>query len=121
MRLSGRVALVTGATGGIGAAVIRRLAAEGAAVAVTDLDAGACEAAAQELTRTGARAIGLGLDVSDEAAWAGVVAAVTERLGGLAVLVNNAGIGEMGTVETETLETWERVVAVTQRETLSAS
>lgn len=110
-RLAGRAALVTGATGGIGEAVVRRLAAEGAAVVVTDLDADRCEKLAEEV---GGGALGLALDVSDESAWQEVVTRATAALGGLAVLVNNAGIAAMGTVETETKETWDQVLAVTQ-------
>jgi NAD(P)-dependent dehydrogenase (short-subunit alcohol dehydrogenase family) len=107
MRLSGTVALVTGATGGIGEAITRRLAAEGARVVVTDVDASRCEALAAELPD----AVGLALDVTSEAAWQATVA----QLDRLTVLVNNAGIGEPATVETETLESWEKVIAVSQR------
>ncbi|GAB3890789.1 glucose 1-dehydrogenase [Kibdelosporangium lantanae] len=107
MRLLGQVALVTGATGGIGEAITRRLAAEGARVVVTDIDAQRCEDLAAELPG----ALGLPLDVTSEDAWEAVVA----QAGGLTVLVNNAGIGEPTTVATETQESWERVTAVSQR------
>ncbi|MER6081030.1 glucose 1-dehydrogenase [Streptomyces sp. NPDC001833] len=110
-RLGGRVALVTGATGGIGDAVVRRFAAEGATVVVTDVDAERCEKLAEEV---GGGAVGLALDVTDESAWEAVVDRVTGRLGSLSVLVNNAGIAAMRTVETETLESWDQVIAVTQ-------
>ncbi|MET7477412.1 SDR family NAD(P)-dependent oxidoreductase [Streptomyces sp. NPDC005648] len=110
-RMAGRTALVTGATGGIGDAVVRRLAAEGAAVVVTDLDADRCEKLAEEV---GGGALGLALDVSDEAAWQEVVAEVSARRGELSVLVNNAGIASMNTVVTETMESWEQVLGVTQ-------
>lgn len=113
-RLSGQIALVTGATGGIGHAVSHRLAADGATVVVTDVDAGRCDDLAKELTSKGARALGLALDVSDEEAWRGAVERVVAELGGLSVLVNNAGIAEMRTVETETQESWDKVIAVTQ-------
>jgi NAD(P)-dependent dehydrogenase (short-subunit alcohol dehydrogenase family) len=115
MRLTGRVALVTGATGGIGAATARRLAAEGAAVVVTDLDADRCAALSQELRDVGGRAEPRALDVADERAWERVVADVVYALGGLHVLVNNAGIGHFTTVESETMETWQQVEAVTSR------
>ncbi|MEV6235554.1 glucose 1-dehydrogenase [Lentzea sp. NPDC051838] len=107
MRLPGKVTLVTGATGGIGEAISRRLAAEGARVVVTDVDAERCEALAAELPD----ALGLALDVTSEEAWQSVVA----EIGRVDVLVNNAGIGEPWTVETETMETWEKVIAVSQR------
>ncbi|MGW3934725.1 SDR family NAD(P)-dependent oxidoreductase [Streptomyces phaeochromogenes] len=110
-RLAGKVALVTGATGGIGEAVVRRLTAEGAAVVVTDVDADRCAKLAEEV---GGGALGLALDVTDESAWEAVVTRATAELGGLSVLVNNAGIAAMGTVETETQETWDRVIGVTQ-------
>src|SRR5436305_13011042 len=107
MRLSGKIALVTGATGGIGEAITRRLAEEGARVVVTDVDAQRCEALAAELPD----AVGLALDVTSEEAWQSTVS----QLDGLTILVNNAGIGEPATVETETLESWEKVIAVSQR------
>lgn len=113
-RLSGQVALITGATGGIGDAVTRRLAAEGATVVVTDLDADRCDHLAKALTADGARALGLALDVSDEQAWRGAIERVVAELGGLSVLVNNAGIAQLRDVETETQESWDKVIAVTQ-------
>ncbi|MFC9746457.1 SDR family NAD(P)-dependent oxidoreductase [Streptomyces niveus] len=113
-RLAHVTALVTGATGGIGAAVSRRLAAEGAAVVVTDVNPDRCTELAAELSADGARALGIALDVSDEEAWRATLERVVAELGGLTVLVNNAGIAESRTVETETQETWDRVIAVTQ-------
>ncbi|MEU6420914.1 SDR family NAD(P)-dependent oxidoreductase [Streptomyces spiralis] len=113
-RLSEMIALVTGATGGIGDAVSRRLAAEGAAVVVTDVDADRCAHLAKELSADGTRTLGLALDVSDEDAWRAAIQRVVAELGGLSVLVNNAGIAEMRTVETETQESWGKVIAVTQ-------
>jgi NAD(P)-dependent dehydrogenase (short-subunit alcohol dehydrogenase family) len=113
-RLSGQIALVTGARRRVRCRRSHRLAAEGAAVVVTDVDAGRCDELAKELTSDGARALGLALDVSDEEAWRGTVERVVAELGGLSVLVNNAGIAEMRTVETETQESWDKVIAVTQ-------
>lgn len=110
-RLTGKTALVTGATGGIGEAVVRRLAAEGATVVVTDLDVDGCEKLADEV---GGGALGLALDVADESAWRDAVAQATGVLGELSVLVNNAGIAAMHTVESETMDSWDRVLGVTQ-------
>jgi NAD(P)-dependent dehydrogenase (short-subunit alcohol dehydrogenase family) len=90
--LDGQVALVTGAAGGIGAAIATRLANDGAHVVVADLDAGRAQARAQEIRQTGASAESLGLDVSDvDAVRAAVDGIVTSR-GALEILVNNAGI-----------------------------
>jgi NAD(P)-dependent dehydrogenase (short-subunit alcohol dehydrogenase family) len=107
-------AIVTGAARGIGAATARRLAEDGYAVALTDVldDEGAPLAA--ELTQNGHRAAYHHLDVTDEAAWASVLEAVESDLGQVEALVNNAGIGSMADVETETVEGWERTVAVNQ-------
>jgi NAD(P)-dependent dehydrogenase (short-subunit alcohol dehydrogenase family) len=94
--LQGRVALVTGAAQGIGAACARKLAASGARVAVTDIDEPGAERTAEEIRAAGGEAIALRLDVSDSAAVTAVVAAVVERLGGLDIGVNNAGISSAG-------------------------
>lgn len=110
-RLSGRVVLLTGATGGIGTATARRLADDGAIVVVTDVDDARCQELAAQLDG----AVGLALDVSDQDAWAAAVRAVDAEFGRLTALVNNAGIARSTTVESETLESWEDVVGVSQR------
>jgi 3alpha(or 20beta)-hydroxysteroid dehydrogenase len=110
-RFSGRRALVTGATGGLGTAIAERLVAEGAAVAVTDVDSDACARLAREL---GGETLALSLDVADEDSWLGTLATVERDWGTLHVLVNNAGIGSLGTVQDESRERWDAVVAVDQ-------
>jgi 3-oxoacyl-[acyl-carrier protein] reductase len=88
----GRVAIVTGAARGIGAGTARRLAADGMAVAVLDLDAGSCDATVEAITSAGGRAIAVGADVSEDDQVEAAVATVAEVFGPPAVLVNNAGV-----------------------------
>ena len=115
MNTSGkRVALVTGGASGIGRATVDRLAAEGLIVVVADIADEAGEAAAAELRGTGASASYLHLDVSDEASWEQAVGAITRDHGRLDILVNNAGIGDLDPIEATSIETYERVVAITQ-------
>lgn len=93
--LSGRSALVTGAAGGIGAAVAAALAAHGAAVLVTDIDPAAAAVTAEKITADGGRAVAAGLDVRDSAAAAAAAAAAAELAGGTVhIVVNNAGVTE---------------------------
>jgi NAD(P)-dependent dehydrogenase (short-subunit alcohol dehydrogenase family) len=90
--LQGRRAIVTGAAGGMGRATARVLAAEGAQVALVDLNAVDAEAAAQEIRVAGGQARAWALDVADAAAVTRVVDAIAAAFGGLDILVNNAGI-----------------------------
>ena len=103
MRLEARKALVTGGAGGIGAAISRRLAAEGAEVWVGDLDENGAAAVAAEIGGHAVR-----LDVTDH----GSASEVIESIGGIEVLVNNAGTDEFGFFNQTTPEMWERVLAV---------
>ena len=96
--LSGKVAVVTGAGRGIGAALARDLALQGAFVAIVDLDADAASAVAAEI---GQAAIPMALDVCDRPAFTALLDEVERRLGPLAILVNNAGIMPLGPLELE--------------------
>jgi NAD(P)-dependent dehydrogenase (short-subunit alcohol dehydrogenase family) len=100
--LSGLRAVVTGGASGIGLATARSLAAQGAAVAVLDLDPGGVS---EPL-------VGLRADVSDDASVRAAVEQAVERLGGLDILVNNAGIGAVGSIEDNPDEQWHRVMDV---------
>ncbi|MFF1694910.1 3-oxoacyl-ACP reductase FabG [Streptomyces sp. NPDC058257] len=87
-----RVAVVTGAARGIGAATAVRLAAEGRAVAVIDLDEAACKDTVAQITTAGGKAIAVGCDVSDEAQVEAAIARIADELGAPTILVNNAGV-----------------------------
>lgn len=104
-RVSGKVALVTGAAMGLGRADVLALVREGARVCLTDINVAAGEALAAELNASHpGSAFFLQQDVRDEAQWGAVIAEVVRRFGGLHVLVNNAGVVVIGTPESTTLE-----------------
>ena len=113
-RFEGRVALVTGGASGIGKATAKRIAAEGGAVVVADVQDEAGRAVVDEIEGDGGRARFVHLDVTDEQGWADAVTATVEAFGRLDVLVNNAGIGDTEPIEATTVDTWHKVVAVTQ-------
>ncbi|AYA24073.1 MAG: SDR family NAD(P)-dependent oxidoreductase [Rhodococcus sp. (in: high G+C Gram-positive bacteria)] len=111
-RNEGRKVLVTGGAGGIGAAAVRRLVEEGAAVAILDLDGAAAEALAGELRRSGAVAVGVAADVSDPDSVGPAVDDAAAQLGGLDGVVTCAGIAKSALVHEMTVEDWHAVVGV---------
>ncbi|MEO1595742.1 MAG: SDR family oxidoreductase [Pseudomonadota bacterium] len=110
-RVAGKVALVTGAAQGLGEAISRMLAREGAIVLATDINGDGVSRVAESITADGGSAYAMTHDVTDLDAWRAAVARAAE-LGGLHILVNNAGIGSVGGVVEETVENWRAVHAV---------
>lgn len=115
--MADQVAIVTGGASGIGAALVRALAARGAAVVVADVDeAGAKSVAADVNGRAGAGPVSVaGLDVRDAGAVADLVTGVAAEHGALDLMFNNAGIAVGGRVEEFTLEHWDRVIDINVR------
>lgn len=108
-RLEGKVALITGAAKGLGEADARLFAEQGATVIVADVDEGNGRRIAAEI---GSNAVFKRLDVTSEDNWAEVIGDIEKNQGGLHVLVNNAGIVEVGNILTTTTDEWRRVNAV---------
>jgi 3-oxoacyl-[acyl-carrier protein] reductase len=107
-----RIAIVTGAARGIGAATAQRLAADGHAVAVLDLDESQCAGTVTAITDAGGRALAVGANVSDAASVERAVARVAEELGPPTILVNNAGIIRDNLLFKMTEEDWDAVMSV---------
>ena len=107
-----RVAVVTGAARGIGAGIARRLASDGLAVAVLDLDESACQGVVEQIEADGGRALAVGADVSDPEQVEVAVRRVAEELGAPTVLVNNAGIIRDNLIFKMDLSDWDSVMAV---------
>ncbi len=107
-----RVAVVTGAARGIGAAVAARLSSDGFAVAVLDLDEAACAGTVDRIIASGGRALAVAVDVAESAAVTGAVAKVVEELGEPTVLVNNAGITRDNLLFKMSEDDWDMVLAV---------
>ncbi len=111
----GTSAIVTGGASGIGRATAILLAAEGARVCIADLDRTAANSVVKEIEEAGGEAFGFGLDVSDPAENAAMVAATLERFGGVGVAHLNAGIATGSTIHEGDLDVFDRVIAVNLR------
>jgi 3-oxoacyl-[acyl-carrier protein] reductase len=112
MQLKDKIAIVTGAAQGIGAAVARAFSREGAKVAVVDLTADRAEAVAAELRAHGPAAIGIGCNVANRDEVDAMVAAVLAKFGRVDILVNNAGIVRAAMLHKMTAAQWDEVLAV---------
>lgn len=119
--LENQVVMVTGGAAGIGLAVGRACAREGAAIAIVDLDGKRAESSAAELRASGAKAWGGQADVTDAASIDKAVAAATKAIGNITGLVNNAGIAGFGSVHESDEKSWNRIMAVNVSGTFLAS
>jgi 3-oxoacyl-[acyl-carrier protein] reductase len=110
--MSDKVAIVTGAARGIGAATALRLASDGLAVSVIDLEEGSCAGTVARIAETGGRAVGIGADVTDPAAVHAAIDRTVSELGPPLVLVNNAGVTRDNLLFKMTDDDWDTVLAV---------
>ncbi len=112
MRLKDKVAVVTGAASGIGREIALAYAREGARVAIADLNLDGANKVAAEIVKAGGKAIGVAMNVTDEAAVDAGVARAAAELGGLHVMVSNAGIQHVDPVDKLAFADWRKVVAI---------
>jgi 2,5-dichloro-2,5-cyclohexadiene-1,4-diol dehydrogenase 2 len=113
-RLSGKIALISGAASGLGAAQAKLFASEGAKVVLGDVQAELGNTVATQIKNAGGQAIFTRLDVTDESSWKAAIKVAKETFGGLTTLVNNAGIFHPGGIEGESIEGWNKMIAVNQ-------
>lgn len=120
--LSGKVALIQGGSRGIGAAIVKRLAAEGAAVAFTYVSSGAkSEELQNSITAAGGKALAIKADSADAEAIRNAVAATVEAFGRLDILVNNAGVLAIGPLDEFKLEDFDQTLAINVRSVFIAT
>jgi NAD(P)-dependent dehydrogenase (short-subunit alcohol dehydrogenase family) len=112
--LKGKVAIISGGGSGIGEASAKTLAQNGVKVVIGDIDDKNAKRVGDEIRKAGGEVTELHLDVSDETSWQEAVKATQKKYGGLNIVVNNAGIGIGGDVETETMESWNKLISINQ-------
>jgi len=112
MSLKDKVAVVTGAASGIGKTIARAFLDEGARVAIADLNKDAADAVAKEFDPTGERAVGVAMDVTDEAQVDAGIDAIAARFGSIDVLVSNAGIQIVAPVDEFAFADWQKLLAI---------
>jgi 3-hydroxybutyrate dehydrogenase len=112
MSLKDKVAIVTGAASGIGKEIARQFLAEGAKVAIADINITAAQAVAAEFDATGATTFGVAMDVTDEAQVDAGVEAVVAHFGGVDVLVSNAGVQIVAPIEEFKFSDWKKMLAI---------
>lgn len=112
MNLQDKVAVVTGAASGIGKDIAKVFLEAGAKVAIADLNIEAANATAAEFDPSGKRAIGIAMNVTDEAAVDAGMDAIAAKLGGIDILVSNAGIQTVGPIETFAFADWKKLLAI---------
>ena len=112
MRVAGKVALISGGSGGIGAATAELLAKEGAAVVIADLLEKEGRLVATSINESGGQGLFIKLDVTNEASWGSAVDAAVSNFGKLDILVNNAGVSHRAGLEDTTSDAWDKVIDV---------
>ncbi|MEI2428635.1 3-hydroxybutyrate dehydrogenase [Lysobacter yananisis] len=110
--IQGKVAVVTGAASGIGKEIAFELSRAGAAIAIADLNQAGAQAVADEIVAAGGRAIGVAMDVTDEAAVNAGIERVVAQLGGIDILVSNAGIQIVNPIENYAFADWKKMLAI---------
>jgi 3-hydroxybutyrate dehydrogenase len=111
-RLEGKVAFITGAASGIGKEIAREYAREGARIAIADLNKQAADAAASEIEKIGSKAIGVAVDVTDEAQVEAAVQTTVRAFGTIDILISNAGIQIVHPVEEFSFAEWKKMLAI---------
>ena len=112
MSLKGKTAIVTGAASGIGKAIAALFAREGASVAIADINEASARAVAAQISASGARALGIAMDVTDEAAVEAATDEIAQKLGGVDILVSNAGIQIVNPIAHYRFADWKRMLAI---------
>jgi 3-hydroxybutyrate dehydrogenase len=112
MQLAGKVAIVTGAASGIGKKIAETYAAQGAAVAIADINLAAAQQAADEIIAAGGKAMGVAMDVTDEEAVNAGTRQVVDKFGRLDILVSNAGIQIVNPIENYSYADWKKMMAI---------